>query len=506
MTVPGVELVVGRMIKVTPAQTPLPGEMRVFSVPSGAEVRVNGTLAGTTPATIKNQPSEQALRIEVYQRGYRRMEQDVTLKPKEARTVNVGTLTAESGGIELRFASSDFRLEKATITVDGNAIDGAATPSSRVGAGPSGSNVGSALVAGPIRLDGLEVGSRTVEVAHPDYEPWKQVVTVRDQETTAVNVELKPKPGRLVWNVTGPRQAAFTVNGKDLTADDFKDGAVVLPAQQELKLEVRAPGYKTASRSLTLAPNGAQTWDVALEKLRGAEEGQAWTVPDLNLEMAYIRPGTFTMGSENGDSDEKPLTRVTLTKGYWLGKTEVTQGQYEALMGANPSNFKNAGRDAPVEQVSWDEAMQFCRKLTEREHQAGRLPDGYEYTLPTEAQWEYACRAGTTADYAGNLDAMAWYNQNSGNTTHPVAQKQANAWGLYDMHGNVWEWCRDWYGNYQGGSVTDPTGPTSGTLRVGRGGGWGDGAGRCRSAGRSGDGPGYRGRDLGFRLALGSVL
>jgi formylglycine-generating enzyme required for sulfatase activity len=229
-------------------------------------------------------------------------------------------------------------------------------------------------------------------------------------------------------------------------------------------------------------------------------------VPDLNLEMAYIRPGTFTMGSENGDSDEKPLTRVTLTKGYWLGKTEVTQGQYEALMGANPSNFKNAGRDAPVEQVSWDEAMQFCRKLTERERQAGRLPDGYEYTLPTEAQWEYACRAGTTADYAGNLDAMAWYNQNSGNTTHPVAQKQANAWGLYDMHGNVWEWCRDWYGNYQGGSVTDPTGPTSGSFRVYRGGGWDLDAGCCRSAVRFGYVPGGRGDDLGFRLALGSVL
>ena len=259
-----------------------------------------------------------------------------------------------------------------------------------------------------------------------------------------------------------------------------------LPAQRKLEEELAA---------LRLA---------ALEKLRGAEkEGQAWTVPDLNLEMAYVRSGTFTMGGcENFFNDEKPLTRVTLTKGYWLGKTEVTQGQYEALMGSNPSDFKNAGRDAPVEQVSWDDAMQFCRKLTERERSAGRLPWGYDYTLPTEAQWEYACRAGTTGAYAGNLDSMGWYTSNSGNTTHPVAQKQANAWGLYDMHGNVWEWCRDWYGDYPGGSVTDPTGPSSGTFRVIRGGSWNFDAGICRSASRLRYDPGNRLNDLGFRLSL----
>ena len=212
--------------------------------------------------------------------------------------------------------------------------------------------------------------------------------------------------------------------------------------------------------------------------------------------MVYIRPGNSRWAAE------AMLTKRRRRTPFWLGKTEVTQGQWEALMGNNPSNFKNAGRDAPVEQVSWDDAMQFCRKLTERERAAARLPEGYEYTLPTEAQWEYACRAGTTGDYAGNLDGMAWYNQNSGNTTHPVAQKQANGWGLYDMHGNVWEWCRDWYGNFPGGNVTDPTGPPSGSFRVYRGGGWGGGAANCRSADRFRRGPGVRVDDLGFRLAL----
>jgi formylglycine-generating enzyme required for sulfatase activity len=308
-------------------------------------------------------------------------------------------------------------------------------------------------------------------------------------------VKLAPKPGRLTVRAD-PSEIVLRVNGRAVRPEEITSGEIQLPAGEFLELEASARGYKSATRSVTLSPNGAQSWDVALDKLRGAEEGQPWTVPELNLEMAYIRPGTFTMG------DGTDAHQVTLTKSFWLGKTEVTQGQYEALMESNPSNFKNDGRDTPVELVSWEDAIQFCRKLTDRERQAGRLPEGFGYTLPTEAQWEYACRSGTTEDYAGNLDAMAWYNQNSGNTTHPVAQKQANAWGLHDMHGNVWEWCRDWYGNYPGGSATDPTGPFSGSLRVYRGGGWCGDAGDCRSAVRRWDVPGDRRNGLGFRLAL----
>jgi formylglycine-generating enzyme required for sulfatase activity len=202
---------------------------------------------------------------------------------------------------------------------------------------------------------------------------------------------------------------------------------------------------------------------------------------------------------------------VTLTQGYWLGKTEVTQAQWETLMGTTVAQQRDKagpelplwgqGPDYPMYYVNWDDAMEFCRKLTKRERSAGRLPEGYEYQLPTEAQWEYACRAGTTGDYAGNLDAMAWYAQNSGNTIHPVAQKRANAWGLYDMHGNVGEWCADWNGNYPGGPVRDPTGPTSGGLHLSRGGSWNFLAPYCRSASRWLD-PGIRFFNQGFRLAL----
>lgn len=242
----------------------------------------------------------------------------------------------------------------------------------------------------------------------------------------------------------------------------------------------------------------------ALEKIRGTELAQAMTIPGLNLTLQPIPPGTFIMGNASSSwTNEKPATNVTITKAYWLGKTEVTQEQWQAIMGTNPSNFKGAG--LPVEQVSWTDAMEFCQKLTERERAGGRLPKGYVYTLPTEAQWEYACRSGTTGDYAGNLDSMGWYGSNSGKTTHPVGQKLANSWGLSDMHGDVWEWCADWNGNYPGGSVTDPTGPASGSLRVRRGGSLLAAADLCRSTYRGRDEPDLRGNGLGFRLALSSV-
>ena len=230
-------------------------------------------------------------------------------------------------------------------------------------------------------------------------------------------------------------------------------------------------------------------------------------IVDLALELVWISPGTFMMGSpadEPGrDKAEGPVHRVTLTRGFWLGKTEVTQRQYAAVAGDNPSRFKEVGETAPVEEVSWLDAMAYCRRLTERERAAGRLPDGFEFTLPTEAQWEYACRAGTTGAYGGNPEDMAWHKGNSGGTTHPVAGKQPNAWGLYDMYGNVLEWCRDWYGNYPRTAQVDPTGPDSGYFRMARGGSWKVEV--FRSATRAGGSAGRRDYTIGFRLALAPV-
>ena len=232
--------------------------------------------------------------------------------------------------------------------------------------------------------------------------------------------------------------------------------------------------------------------------------GRPFQIAPLDLEMVWIAPGSFTMGSPVDEPDrnkaEGPQHAVTLTKGFWLGRTEVTQRQYAAVTGTNPSRFKDVGENAPVEEVSWLEAVQFCQELTSREHAAGRLPEGYAFSLPTEAQWEYACRAGTTGAYAGNPEAMAWHKGNSGESTHQVATKKPNAWGLYDMYGNVLEWCLDWYGNYKPGAQTDPSGPESGYFRMSRGGSWRVDV--FRSASRAGGSPGRRDYTIGFRLAL----
>jgi formylglycine-generating enzyme required for sulfatase activity len=198
---------------------------------------------------------------------------------------------------------------------------------------------------------------------------------------------------------------------------------------------------------------------------------------------------------------------VTISKNYYLGVTEVTQGQYEKVMGKNPSWFQGNkiqgdNSNHPVELVSWEDAIEFCKKLSDlpEEKAAGRV-----YRLPTEAEWEYACRAGSKTAYSfgessESLGDYAWFKGNSNMQTHPVGEKKANAWGLYDMHGNVWEWC-SYYGEYPKGAVSDPVGPREDSSRVPRGGSWGYEAASCRSATRLRYAPSNRG-DIGFRVAL----
>jgi formylglycine-generating enzyme required for sulfatase activity len=233
--------------------------------------------------------------------------------------------------------------------------------------------------------------------------------------------------------------------------------------------------------------------------------------------MVWIKQGEFVMGSpideKDRDLDEDPLTQVFFQSSFWMGKYEVTQREYEKIMGVNPSTFKG-DPSRPVEQVSWDDANAFCTRLTQTEFVAGRLPIGYVYRLPTEAEFEYVCRSGTTTRYShgddpdySKLGDYAWYAANSEGTSHPVGQKKPNLWGLHDVHGNVWEWCLDWYQDrYPGGSVEKPTGPSTGASRVFRGGGWDYNAASCRSAYRNNVSPARRSAYNGFRLVLGPAL
>jgi formylglycine-generating enzyme required for sulfatase activity len=245
-----------------------------------------------------------------------------------------------------------------------------------------------------------------------------------------------------------------------------------------------------------------------------AQDGSTEITNSIGMKLVLIPKGTFMMGSpleEKSRDDDEEQHQVTISKDYYLGVTEVTQEQYEKVMGTNPSYFQKRGTRkidssmCPVEEVSWENAVEFCKKLSAlpEEQKAGRL-----YRLPTEAEWEFASRAGSKTAYSfeeseNSLGDYAWFGKNSDRETHPVGEKKSNGWGLYDMHGNVWEWCSDWYGAYPAGAVSDPTGPEEGLIRVSRGGGWFNEAADCRSAVRNWLSP-WRPHTLdgGFRVAL----
>jgi formylglycine-generating enzyme required for sulfatase activity len=297
------------------------------------------------------------------------------------------------------------------------------------------------------------------------------------------------------------RTGQFTASVYDRLADalekaqDDEAGRKLLQNSRDFASGKIAEEVFVAYLNATLKAPAQRTARVSPERIGESTTPKLGDTKTLNLargvklELVWIPPGEFMMGSNDEEDVEKPAHRVKLTKGFWMGKYEVTQEQYEAVVGSNPSRFKGANN--PVEQVTWDDAVAFCRKV------GGRLP--------TEAEWEYACRAGTTTRYHSgrkhdDCERVGWTIDNSGETTHAVGGKQANAWGLHDVHGNVWEWCADSYGDYPSAEAVDPTGPDSGQKRVLRGGSWYDYSVYCRSTFRI---TGSRGSHCnGFRMCL----
>ncbi len=299
-------------------------------------------------------------------------------------------------------------------------------------------------------------------------------------------------------------------------------------AEAETRERARAEAAARA-KAQTEAAERTRAEAADRERAAAAAAAKAREAASLGARLASVAPGaaivrvpagTFRMGTPSGGyDDERPVHAVTITRPFELWSTPVTQAQWKALMGNSPSKFSGDAR--PVECVSWYDAVAYCNALS----RALGLDEAYVLTsvkgkpgaegfeasvawkglgcagfrLPTEAEWEYACRAGTTGERYGELDAVAWYDKNSGGETHPVAKKQPNAWGLYDTIGNVWEWVWDWKGEYSPGDQRDPTGPDAGAGRVYRGGGWSVVADVARAAYRRGGGPGTRGGRLGFR-------
>ncbi|MCQ2315583.1 MAG: SUMF1/EgtB/PvdO family nonheme iron enzyme [Bacteroidales bacterium] len=408
----------------------------------------------------------------------------------------------------------------------------------------------------PYLMEKIKRGQHVVEIRKEGYEPFANMLTIKagemnSQYENVVLEAVRVATGTIVLE-SNPSGAVITIDGRQYgqtpkTLTEFPVGTYTVYFTKE--------GYQNLAQNLDLKDGGRETLSVTMSKtsapqqqvatgggVAGASGGSAtgnktFTVNGISFEMVAVKGGTFTMGASSGDSYaydwEKPAHSVTLSD-YYIGKFEVTQELWEAVMGSNPSYFK--GSKLPVESVSWDDCQTFIRKLNSL--------TGKNFRLPTEAEWEYAARAGSEKSLYGNenivvngknnspnLDRYGWYGGNCGQHytasegcdeskgydisgweakqygderggTHPVGRKTPNAWGIYDMLGNVYEWCQDWYGSYGSGSQTNPQGPSSGSIRVSRGGGWDFSALHCRVSIRISSAPGNRFSDLGFRLVV----
>ena len=330
----------------------------------------------------------------------------------------------------------------------------------------------------PIPAQTVEAGKPlqlAVTLENPD--AWQGKVRYAIASLAFPGAKIDPQSGRFSW--TPPQDQAA--------------------GQQEISVSATGREGQTTQASFTITVT--RPIPVHPPATLADKEISVDLASGVKLEMVLVPPGEFLMGTPGNSGSEQQQHRVRITKPFYLGKYLVTQEQWETVMGSNPSMFK--GPQNPVETVSWNQCQQFFIKLNVKSG-----PGRGKFQLPSEAQWEYACRAASTSQYCfgddvTRLGEYAWYDNNSGSKTHPVGEKKPNAWGLYDMHGNVWEWCQDWYdgGYYAKSPMDDPAGPATGSNRVDRGGGWDAVAGRCRSAGRSYGGPGRRHCYLGFRAS-----
>ena len=312
------------------------------------------------------------------------------------------------------------------------------------------------------------------------------VVACDGYESEEGMVKLKP---------TAPSNLQITLSKEVASASQSSPAALPQQSQPQQPIEQKPSVASVASPT---------TMSFSSNMVGSSESGSVIIIPvknGINIEMVKVEAGSFNMGAtpemENPNEDEKPVHRVTLTNNYYIGKYEVTQALWKIVMGSNPSNSK--GDNLPVEKVSWNDCQKFISKLNKL--------TGKSFRLPTEAEWEYAARGGNKScgyQYSGSntIGDVAWYDGNSGSKTHAVGTKEPNELGIYDMTGNVWEWCQDWYGSYSGSPQTNPTGAVSGSFRVLRGGCWGISAEYCRSSCRGSNTPGSRNNFLGLRLVL----
>jgi len=461
------------------------GMLKVSSTPSGASIWLDGKNTGKTTPEVLEELSAGKHTVVLKLSGYRETSKSVAIVSsqrsdchvelvKEPEVVRTGTLKVSS------------TPSGATIWLDGK-------------------NTGKTT---PEILEELSAGKHTVVLKLSGYRETSKSVAIVSSQRSDCHVELVKEPEVVR---TGTLKVSSTPSGATIWLDDKNTGKTTPELLEEIvagshKIVLKHEGYKDGVKQIGVSSGKRSECIVTLTKIpepvkSSMPQNYTETAFGINMKMVYVTGGSFTMGatSEQGsdaEDDEKPAHQVTLS-GYYIGAFEVTQGQWEKVMGNNPSSFKK-GDNYPVENISWEDAQSFCRELSRR--------TGKRYVLPTEAQWEYAARGGNRkegAKYSGGdaIDAVAWYSANSGFLTHTVGTKRPNALGLYDMSGNVYEWCSDWYGSnyYSDSPSTNPTGPSSGSYRVLRGGSW-NLATYCRVPSRYNDDPDYRCDDYGFRV------
>ena len=480
-----------------------------------------GVAAGP-PAALRAQTSPERLRASAFVilANGERIEGDVLNETFSLRTAYEEIKLPTRYIAEVRFPSSDHRLQT-VLTVNSNSLTGFIEDSLvRIGLRERTQEVRRE------RLERLVFDRRNSE---PTPSPQVQWIQLRNGDKLS---------GEVVSD-----SLALVENGTN-SSIPFRDaGAIFLSSNQPANvmaqmhsgetrqgiLAVEAVQFRLALGPALRLPAGLISWIGAYERGPENEPPHDPAVVEATARQGllasvtnqagwvWIQPGQFQMGSpteEAGrDPDEGPQTRIVIPQGFWMSKYEVTQGEYQSVMGANPSNATGDAK-RPVERVTWFEAVDFCRRLTEVIEEAGGLAKGCAYRLPTEAEWEYACRAGTITRFSfgedrngTQLGEYAWFTRNSDSATHPVGTRHSNPWGLYDMHGNVWEWCLDrWEDALPGGTITNKVVLATGTLRVARGGSWLYEPKACRSANRDDYSPWDRCSDIGFRIVLAPAL
>jgi len=480
---------------------PIPPILEVRSEPAGAELWINGEVVAQTPATLEGLAHDEETQVELRMEGLRPASRTLTLSPGERRLLDFGNLQVRSGQVDLTVQQAGDlfpaeMVEDLTLEINDTPYPGNA------------------------RLSlSLREGRYQVTARHPQFFPHTQEVVVTDAAALAITLDLQPRPGRLQLDIPADSTVRFFVNR--VPVNSAEDGAYELPANERVAVQVAVRDYFTVSGEFQLSAHQTEQWTPPLRRIPGPELGEAYDIPYQPLALVWVEPGRFSMGSPLEEQLRRPnedaRTEVILSQGFWIARTETTQAAYTRLMRTNPSEFKDPQK--PVENLTWREAVTFVERLNQIEAAAERLPAGYAYRLPTEAEWEYAARAATRTPFsfgavatpaAGNFsgfyppDYTGIVAENrEGYGTQVVGQYSANPWGLYDMHGNVAEMTltpfRD---RHPGGTVRHRVPAANAQAHAVRGGSWEGAAHRARSGARDRQSDNLRSSAVGFRIVL----